>query len=160
MFGPPGTFYIYFVYGMHWMLNVVTGPVGYPAAVLIRSVEGTVGPARLTIRPAQEPLKRGPGALMKKILIRIELSLKGVVRSPPHPFRFRRQIPLIRIVRADQSSFDPGFPAMRSSSEKTASSTARKNVTCDGGVSDIAVPPIFDSTLASVASFRPDLRIP
>jgi DNA-3-methyladenine glycosylase len=48
MFGQPGTFYMYFVYGLHWMLNVVTGPVGYPAAVLIRSVEGIVGPARLT----------------------------------------------------------------------------------------------------------------
>ena len=48
MFGPPGSFYVYFVYGVHWMLNVVTGPGDYPAAVLIRSVEGIVGPARLT----------------------------------------------------------------------------------------------------------------
>jgi DNA-3-methyladenine glycosylase len=48
MFGPPGSFYVYFVYGMHWMLNVVAGPVGFPAAALIRSVEGIVGPARLT----------------------------------------------------------------------------------------------------------------
>lgn len=48
MFGPPGSFYVYFVYGVHWMLNVVTGPGDYPAAVLIRGVEGIVGPARLT----------------------------------------------------------------------------------------------------------------
>jgi DNA-3-methyladenine glycosylase len=48
MFGPPGIFYLYFVYGIHWMLNVVTGPVGFPAAVLIRGVDGIVGPARLT----------------------------------------------------------------------------------------------------------------
>ena len=48
MFGQPGTFYVYFVYGLHWMLNVVTGPDDYPAAVLIRGVEGIVGPARLT----------------------------------------------------------------------------------------------------------------
>ena len=48
LFGLPGTFYVYFVYGLHWMLNVVTGPIDYPAGVLIRSLEGVVGPARVT----------------------------------------------------------------------------------------------------------------
>ena len=48
MFGPPGTLYIYLIYGLHWMLNVVTGPIGYPAAVLIRGVDTLAGPGRLT----------------------------------------------------------------------------------------------------------------
>jgi DNA-3-methyladenine glycosylase len=47
IFGPPGTFYIYLVHGLHWMLNVVTGPVGYPAAVLLRRAGGIIGPGRL-----------------------------------------------------------------------------------------------------------------
>ncbi|MDI6731114.1 MAG: DNA-3-methyladenine glycosylase [Candidatus Margulisbacteria bacterium] len=47
MFGEAGHFYVYFVYGMHWMLNIVTGKPGYPAAVLIRGVEGVNGPARV-----------------------------------------------------------------------------------------------------------------
>lgn len=38
MFGPPGILYVYLCYGVHYMLNVVTGKVGYPAAVLIRGI--------------------------------------------------------------------------------------------------------------------------
>ena len=48
MFGEAGYWYVYLCYGIHEMLNLVTGPVGHPAAVLIRGVEGAVGPGRLT----------------------------------------------------------------------------------------------------------------
>jgi DNA-3-methyladenine glycosylase len=43
-----GVWYVYFVYGMHHMLNLVTGPEGYPAAVLIRGLESISGPGRIT----------------------------------------------------------------------------------------------------------------
>lgn len=48
MFGPAGTLYVYLVYGMHWMLNVVTEAEGYPAAILIRGTESHGGPGILT----------------------------------------------------------------------------------------------------------------
>lgn len=48
MFGPAGHWYVYLCYGMHWMLNLVTGPEGFPAAVLIRGAGPATGPGRLT----------------------------------------------------------------------------------------------------------------
>lgn len=48
MFGKAGVWYVYFTYGMHWMLNIVTERKGYPAAILIRAVDGISGPARVT----------------------------------------------------------------------------------------------------------------
>ncbi|MEK9174966.1 MAG: DNA-3-methyladenine glycosylase, partial [Patescibacteria group bacterium] len=50
MFNSAGHWYVYFTYGMHWMLNIVTGPKNYPAAILIRGVSEINGPARLTRR--------------------------------------------------------------------------------------------------------------
>jgi len=48
MFLAGGHLYIYFVYGMHWMLNIVTGPAENPQAVLIRGVKQFTGPGRVT----------------------------------------------------------------------------------------------------------------
>lgn len=48
LYGPPGHFYVYFIYGMYWMLNIVTDYEGYPSGVLIRSAGTCVGPGRLT----------------------------------------------------------------------------------------------------------------
>ena len=48
MFGPAGFWYVYLCYGLHWMLNIVTGPEGVPAAVLIRGVGDLAGPGRVT----------------------------------------------------------------------------------------------------------------
>ena len=48
MFHEGGRLYIYLIYGMYWMLNVVTGVENDPQAVLIRGVENYPGPGKIT----------------------------------------------------------------------------------------------------------------
>jgi DNA-3-methyladenine glycosylase len=48
MFGEGGHLYMYFIYGMYWMMNVVTGQTGIPQAVLLRGLREMSGPGRLT----------------------------------------------------------------------------------------------------------------
>ena len=50
MYMDAGTVYIYLCYGMHWMLNIVTGDVDQPEAVLIRACAEANGPGKLTKR--------------------------------------------------------------------------------------------------------------
>ena len=52
MFGSAGHYYVYLCYGVHWLLNIVTGPEGYPAAVLLRGAGEADGPGKLTKRLA------------------------------------------------------------------------------------------------------------
>lgn len=66
MYAASGTVYVYFTYGNHFMLNVVTGPPGFPAAVLIRAAWAEEGTGRMSRRRGMEPgasLLRGPGNL-------------------------------------------------------------------------------------------------
>lgn len=48
LYRPAGTIYVYLCYGIHWMLNLVTGPADMPQAVLIRGVDDVHGPGRVT----------------------------------------------------------------------------------------------------------------
>lgn len=50
MFQRGGLVYVYLIYGMYWMLNIVTGEPNNPQAVLIRGLDGCYGPGKLTKR--------------------------------------------------------------------------------------------------------------
>ncbi|MDY6766535.1 MAG: DNA-3-methyladenine glycosylase [Candidatus Nanohaloarchaea archaeon] len=66
MFGEPGRAYIYISYGIHHMLNVVTGGTGSPSAVLLRAVEPLEGVERMQANrgvDARAELCSGPGKL-------------------------------------------------------------------------------------------------
>lgn len=70
MWGPPGRAYLYFCYGMHWMLNVVTGPEGEAAAVLIRGAEVLAGLELVRSRrqaAATAKLCAGPGKVAQAL---------------------------------------------------------------------------------------------
>ena len=71
MWGPSGRAYLYFCYGMHWMLNVATGPEGQAAAVLIRGAEVVAGLELVLARRgavrATPQLCAGPGKVAQAL---------------------------------------------------------------------------------------------
>jgi len=76
MWGAPGFAYVYFTYGNHWMVNVVTGPEGLAAAVLVRAVQPILGLEtmrerrglhRLKGKKGDQQLTNGPGKLCQAL---------------------------------------------------------------------------------------------
>jgi len=66
MFGDPGFVYVYFTYGMHYCMNLVCGPAGWPSAVLLRAGEVVAGADLATDRRGGAPIRdlaRGPARL-------------------------------------------------------------------------------------------------
>ncbi|PYO13564.1 MAG: DNA-3-methyladenine glycosylase [Gemmatimonadetes bacterium] len=110
LFGPPGTAYVYFTYGMHWCLNAVTEAVGFPAAVLLRALEPLTGFATMRRRRGDVPdraLCSGPAKLCEALGVTGRLDgtslQRGVLRIVRDPSRQRRNIivtPRVGISRA------------------------------------------------------------
>lgn len=70
MFGPAGTIYIYFTYGMHYCLNIVAGAVGQGEAVLIRALEPMEGIEQMRVNRGNRPdheLTNGPAKLVQAL---------------------------------------------------------------------------------------------
>ena len=72
MYGPPGRAYVYFTYGMHWMLNCVCGPTGFPSAALVRAIIPLEGLERIAVRRNGRPEAdwcNGPAKLTQALAI-------------------------------------------------------------------------------------------
>ena len=70
MYGEAGRAYIYFTYGMHWMLNAVTEAEGFPAAVLIRAIQPIEGLEIIASRRGKQPQAKwtdGPAKLAQAL---------------------------------------------------------------------------------------------
>ncbi|MBF4163034.1 DNA-3-methyladenine glycosylase [Nocardioides acrostichi] len=87
MFGPPGHWYVYLVYGMHECLNLVTGPEGDPAAVLLRAGEVISGLDAARARRPKVPdarLASGPGVLTRVLGAGRSLDGSDALTGPLH----------------------------------------------------------------------------
>lgn len=68
MFGPPGTLYVYRSYGVHWCMNVTTGPEGEASALLLRAGEPLEGRSVMEARRGRSAhLTDGPGKLAQAL---------------------------------------------------------------------------------------------
>lgn len=110
MYGPPGHAYVYFIYGMHHCVNVVTQRIDVPEAVLIRALEPVAGVALMRARRGIDAgpewrLCRGPGALCQALGIDRALNGADLTRGTL-TIRSARPVPPRHVARTPRIGVD------------------------------------------------------
>jgi DNA-3-methyladenine glycosylase len=110
LYSPPGTWYVYRSYGIHWCANLVAGPPGEGAAVLIRALEPLEGLALMRRRRGlsrDQQLCAGPGRLCEALGVtraldglRMRASPVLVLQGEPVPDSLIARTPRVGITRA------------------------------------------------------------
>ena len=116
LFGPPGTLYVYFVYGMHHCLNLAVDARGTAGCVLIRAAEPLPGSG---LAPTA---LRGPGRLCRALGIDTRLSGMHVFEAkapltlragtPPRRVAVSRRIGIRKAAERRLRFYDPTSPAV------------------------------------------------
>jgi DNA-3-methyladenine glycosylase len=116
LFGPPGTLYVYFVYGMHHCLNLAVDDIGVPGCVLIRAAEPLPGSGL-----AADAL-RGPGKLCRTLGIDTRLSGRHLFERnapltlregrPPCSVAVSRRVGIRHAAGRRLRFYDPDSPAV------------------------------------------------
>lgn len=93
MFDKPGTIYVYFTYGIHWMLNLVCGKKEYPAAVLIRGVQA----------PQEHSFEKVLGSPISRRPLRGGLAGQTFSQDFPAPLLLNGPAKLTKFLQIDKS---------------------------------------------------------
>jgi DNA-3-methyladenine glycosylase len=117
MFGPPARTYIYLVYGMHSMLNLVTDREDFPAAVLIRALEPLEGLELIRARRQSisrlTDLTNGPGKLCRALSIDRSLHNWDVTLGRQLWLEPARQVPAAEVAAGPRIGIDYARPEDR-----------------------------------------------
>ena len=108
MFGEPGHAYVYFTYGMHYMLNLVTEAKGSPCAVLVRAILPFAGVQEMEARRKRNgtQLSNGPAKLCQALGIDKSLNGWDLTRSKELWVEDYKKIPAKSIITTPRIGID------------------------------------------------------
>jgi DNA-3-methyladenine glycosylase len=116
MFWPGGHYYLYFIYGMYWNLNIVTGKEEFPSAILIRALEpifdSEIDLSKLTVKE-KKIMTAGPGRLCRWLEIDKSFYGKSVENEELFLVELKDISGVIPAKAGNQVGKEAGFLALR-----------------------------------------------